>query len=188
MMTKNKILLFLILTLAMLTGCYLKIDNQGSTRQVQDNYFLSIEDVSNIYFENEELINRIKDGLFSSNFIPHDGMVDGRFNSNYENSIFLRFDYTNDQLFCCDDSQCERLKSIENVHSDAIEYFLLVIQDFNPSIVFRKIRNIGTIIEFNFFDINTGIHTGILYTTNPDKLSTNIPLGDNWYVYRHGLG
>jgi len=179
---KNKILLILILTLAILVGC-----DAGSENQMRDEYFFSIEDVSSFYFQNQELINYIKDGFFSSEFIPHDGIVEGRFNSNVEQSIFLKFDYENSLLFCCSDYQCEKFKSIQNIHSSAVEYFMLINRNFNPSIAFRKIRNIGIVVEFNFFNESTGIHTGLIYTIHPE-LWSDIHLEGNWHVYRHGLG
>jgi len=180
---KKKVYIIIIFVLVLFTGCH-----GEDAYQMDDNNFISIEDVSNLYFKNSELFNRIKNGLLSSDFIPHDGMIDGRFNSNFENHIFLKFDYENNYVFCCNDCPCENLINIQNIHIDIVDYFMLVYEAYNPSIFFRKVRDIGIVIEFSFFDRNTGIHKGLVYSANATRLlGGGLHLEDYWYVYSYIL-
>ena len=179
-MKNISVVLLSILIGSISTGC----------KKEENKDFLSYEDVIDIYYENRELINGIKDGLFSSGFIPHDGMTESGYNSNIENSIFLSYDYKNGQLICSDDPQGEKLQSIQNVHSDAIEYFMRMNKNNNPSIDFRKILFFeDVIIEFEFRSnyYRSDPRAGILYTTEPDNVYGDVHIEDNWYVYKYNM-
>jgi len=155
-----------------------------------DMHFLSYDEITDIYNANKELINSIKDGLFSSGFIPHDGMTPFGYDSRVEKSVFLHYDYEKKQLFCSDDAQGEKLKSIQNVHNDAIEYFMSVDANSNPSIAFRKIRYIDdTIIEFAFRSNykKEDYRAGIIYTITPNEPWGEVHLEDNWYAYKYTM-
>ena len=178
-MKKISIALALILVFIIAIGWFFRNKNQ--------TLFLSNEEITNIYHENRELINSIKDGLFSSGFIPHDGITTSGYDSNMENSILLFYDYENEQLFCENDPMDEKLQKIKNVHSDAIDYFIRVNEDFNPSIQFRKIRDMDIVIEFGFLDKKSWTHAGIIYTAVPEEVGGKIHLEDNWYAYRYML-
>ena len=147
--------------------------------------FPSEESLINIYYENKELINSIKDGLFSSDFTPHDGMTESGYKSSMEKSIYLSYDYKNNQLFCDNDPQGEKLQSIQNVHSDIIEYFKRINRN-GTSISFRKIQfsyrddDTDIIIEFSL----SGRGVGILYTNVPENWSGPAHIEDNWYALR----
>ena len=163
-MKNISIVLLIVLMLVISTGC---------------TKFLSDEEITNIYYENKELINRIKDGFFSSGFIP-DGL-------NEVSGITLRYDYENGRLFCNDDPQDEKLQRVQNVHSDAIEYFTRMNKNHNPSIGFRKFRFMeDSVIEF-FFSKNVNLRVLVIYTTEPDKYMFGglVHIEDNWYTQRH---
>ena len=112
-------------------------------------------------------------------------MTETGFRSSVENSLFLRYDYADNTLFCCDDPTYEKLQSIQDVYNYIVEYFLSVGEDYNPRLSFRKIRSIGTVIEFDFPIENSRVHSGIIYTTNPEEFNIESHLEGNWYVYTH---
>ena len=133
--------------------------------------FIDKDELAIIFYENRELLINIKDGLFASDFVP-----------DRQNALFLFFDYENKQLFASNDPYGERLQSIKNIHSYAIEYFMLVDENLNPDIGFREIRDRGVIIEFGFRSAR-GPHAGIMYKTMPDNLWRETHLEGNWYVF-----
>ena len=150
--------------------------------------FVTDEELSSIYKDNNELINRIKDGLFSSDFVPHDGMTEHGYNSTLNKSLVLRYDYNNGQLLCYDDPQGEKLQSIQNVQIDIIGYFLLVKdkEKLGPCIRYWKIREGCTIIQFEFVHSKTDTHAGVMYIANPEDFGfIRIHIEGNWYVYRN---
>ena len=172
--------LLLILILTICTGCFLRSGNQMS-----NGFFNNTEGVETLYHENKELINNIKNGLFTSDFVPHDGFTESGYNSSIHNSLFLHYDYENGQLFCSDDPRGEKLQSIHDIHNYAIEYFIRVNKDFNPSIQFRSIRNMGTIIEFAFRsnEKKSDFRVGIVYSDAQEGIWIQVHLEDNWYAY-----
>ena len=175
-MKKISVALILILVLGISIGCFLRTKNQN---------FLSYEEVKDIYNDNKEIINNIKDGLFSSEFIPRGWYPGSDMNTADDNEIILT--YNGNQLFCIDDPNDEKLLSIQNVHIDAIEYFTRINENFNPCIIFREVFG-NTVIEFDFYDKKSGISAGILYTTVSEVFGGKIHLEDNWYAYSYKLG
>jgi len=141
--------------------------------------FPSHKDITVIYYQNKELINRIKDGFFSSGFIPN---KDG-------NGVILYYDYNNGQLLCQDDTKGEILQSIQNVHSDAIEYFQRMNRNFSPRIDFSKIPYKEDImVQFRFHG-GRGYSGGFVYTDvikqNQWIWGNTVHLEDNWYAFRY---
>ena len=110
-MKKISVVLLSIVIVGISTGC--------------SKDLLPCEDLIVIYYENKELINSIKDDFFSSGYIPPWW------------GIILCYDYKNGQLFCDSDPNGEKLQSIQNIHSDAIEYFTRINEDY-ARISFRK--------------------------------------------------
>jgi len=152
--------------------------------------FISDDELTSIYNDNKELFNDIKGGLFSSDFIPHDGMTESGYKSALLNKIDLYYDYKNAQLICHDDPQGNKLQSIQNVQGDIINYFLLVKdkEKISPSISFWKLRDRCTIIQFEFDHAWSDTHAGIMYITSPkDYPFLQIHLEGNWYVYRYQM-
>jgi hypothetical protein len=147
------------------------------------------ENIETLYNDNKELINNIKDGLFSSGFIPHDGKSSSGNDSNIENSIFLT--YNNKQLLCSNDPQGEKLQSIQNVHDDVIDYFMQMNERWGSytariSISFRMVYG-NTIIDFEFLDKKSPTHVGLIYTDAPKEVWGEIHLEDNWYAYKYTM-
>ena len=179
-MRKKHAILLLILIMAMGIGFYFK----GKSQTNYEN-FVSFDEVVTIYHDNRELINRIGDGLLSSEFVPQDG-----FDSKVYNSLYLFYDYDNKHLICSDDPQGDKLQIIQDIHEDAIAYFVSVGDYVNPSIMFREIRNMGVVIEFSFrgFNERFTILSGIMYTTEPEESWTIAHLEKNWYVSWFELG
>ena len=166
-MQRIRVALLLILILGIGIGCSIRNENQMSY-----NNFLTDEEVADIYRNNKEVINDIKDGLYSTFGCDVTKAVD---------SIAVFYD--GDQLYCSEDPDGEKLQSIQNVHSDAIDYFMRVNESFNPSIMFRTAFD-GIVVEFDFFDKKSGVSVGIIYTTNPEGLWGDIHIEDNWHLYR----
>ena len=139
--------------------------------------FPSRESLINIYYENKELLNSIKDDFFSSDYIPTNG-----------SQIILYYDYKNKQLFCDDDARGEKLQSIQNVHSDAIEYFKHINKNY-AWISFRNLKLSNAddiIIEFSLGSSYNYVAI-ILYTSNPDSWPKSwlVNIEDNWYTCRY---
>jgi len=160
--------------------------------------FPSGADITNLFYENRELFENIKDVLYASGFVPHSGWCEeeSRFHSSLERSIRLEFNYRKGKLFINDDPDGEKLQSIQNVHKCATEWFRIVKRQFNPrmkfselnySISFREIRgtkgNRGTIIDFRLSNGSYFLHTGIMHKPDDDPLWTYKHLEDDWYLY-----
>ena len=133
------------------------------------------ETLINIYYENKELLNSIKDGFFSSGYSFPNGYY----------SIILRYDYKNKQLFCTEDPLGEKLQSIQNVHSDAIEYFTRINKDY-ARIGFRKGADNFIGVRFT---LNSSIYrVSIIYastSTQESMYELTVHIEDNWYVLRY---
>ena len=165
-MKKLGIALSLILVFAISIGYIFIKKNQK---------FLSNEEIISIYYNNRELINDIKNGLFS--------VVDD-IPSQYFN-IALR--YNNEQLFCNNYPNGENLLYIQNVHNDIIEYFVSINEDLNPCILFGEVLKKDIAIQFDFLEEKTRTRAGIVYTTMPEEMRTVSHIEGNWYVYRYVL-
>ena len=171
------VLLFMILIGGINTGC--------------SKDFPSYEEITDIYYENKELINSIKDGLFSS-FIPClgcGGWAESGYYSNIDNRLFLSYDYKNGQLVCKEDPQGEKLQSIQNVHSDVIEYFKRINRN-GSSISFSKLGGILDIDDTRVvFSLSGRINyvACIVYTNNPDIGFSGqaVHIEGNWYAARY---
>ena len=181
-MKNTSVVLLLILMLGISTGC--------------DKDFLNHEEITDIYYANKELINNIKDGLLSSGFIPHDGMIESRYHSYLYNDIILRYDYKNGKLICSSSGDNpmtpdEKLQSIQSVHSDVIEYFKRMNKNYNPNINFRKSEFMeDVVIEFGCYKPKRKFGVvGIIYTTEPEKVPFGglVHIEDNWYTYMSGV-
>jgi hypothetical protein len=196
-MKKYCAILLLVLVLVICKGC----DSAPFMPSIEESNAI-IAEVEAFFWDNEELFNRIKDGLFSSDFVPHDGLTgeyrrsatSGRYfpiySSELENTLWLHYNSRRERLFCSQDGG--NLETIQNVQDDVIEYFIYannLLDDFTSSIFFRAIPEIGVIVEFRFtHDPNISIATGILYKTFPDDLWGAENLTGNWYVYFDILG
>ena len=179
---KKAIALTLALILAAGVGCSLLSGDTMPNRE-----FVTDDELKSLYYDNRELINRIQEGLFSSDFIPNDGFTGSHFDNALVNSLVIKYDYEKGQLFSHDDPKNEKLKSIENVLSDINRYFLLVKskEKYSPSIEYREIPDVGVVVEFEFFHKESCTRTGIIYTTKPEELWCDvIHLEGNWYLYR----
>ena len=177
-MKNISVVLLSLLVGSIITGC--------KKEENKDNDFLSYEEITDIYYANRELINSIKDELFSSDFIPNNGMTEFGYNSSMENRLFLSYDYTNKQLVCSNDPQGEKLQSIQNVHSDIIEYFKSMNRNYNPGIGFRKDLDLEDVRVLFEFRKNVSVSAGIVYTTMPEiLLGATVHLENNWYAYKY---
>jgi hypothetical protein len=170
------------------SGCFL----WGEGNMARDE-FLSYDDILSIYDRNRDVINRIKDGLISSDFTPIGRYPRANFNVDEYKAIILMYDFSKHQLILTDgdisDEQINsRLQSIRSVHDDAIEYFLDVGKENNPSILYREVTGY-TIIEFAFRSNyrNSDPRAGIIYTTNPKELWGEVHIEDNWYAYKYEM-
>ena len=135
----------------------------------------------NIFNEKREIINRIKDGLLSSECI---------------NTMIY---YDNNQLICGEDPTGKKLESINDIANDIIDYFNY-IKNLNikeePTIWIREIFLEDYLIiefafpgsKFNLFRRNTYFDTGIIFTDTPGVTGTvdyKKHIEDNWYIYHY---
>ena len=138
------------------------------------------EKIANIYYNNKELINCIKDELY---FID-DGDLSKR------NGIFLYYDYDNNQLFCEDSDRNDTLSRVPTIHKDAIDFFLRVenenlspnIEKLNPKILFWEVYYLDVVVEFSLYKKEDD-ETGIIYTNIPEKIAGLKHIEGNWYTY-----
>ena len=112
--------------------------------------FVKREDLTTLFFENKDLIERIRDELFASDFTPRGRTFAGYRHSthtgenvpiyNWGEHLTLRFNYENEQLRVSEsDPDGEKLLSIQNVHGYATEWFINISSagDFSPAIRYR---------------------------------------------------
>ncbi|MCL2048760.1 MAG: hypothetical protein FWG87_08535 [Defluviitaleaceae bacterium] len=185
-MKKKDLIIVVLLTLfvwAIIIGrWYIHMPRSLRNSYPSDEEFEAVrEEMNSFYRDNKELLNRIKDGLFDSGFVPHDGMTETGYNSYVERSILLLFDYESNQPYCSTDS--ENIQYIQDIHDDVVSYFMLVGEASYPKIDFRYIRNMGIIIEFEFrTKDNPRIISGILYKTFPEGFWGAVNIEDNWFA------
>ena len=169
-----------VVLLSMVIGCI--STGSGCSKKEKDYLseekdYPSEETLIDIYYENKELINSIKDGFFSSGYIPPHG-----------SSIFLHYDYNNRQLFCSDDARGEKIQSIQNIHSYAIEFFTRINKNY-ACISFRNTKQTDVddiTIVFSFGSSVTYV-AYILYTNTPEiwPWTELVHIEDNWYIQRY---
>ena len=160
----------------MVTGCN---NINGDNRRSED--YMTNEYLINFYNDNKGLINRIKDGLFTSGFDPTEN------ESGDSDNLVLYYDYKENRIFCQDDRRGKKFKYIEKFESDVIDYFQKLNDEAEPEICFREIYgDIVVEIAFRIKSNNVDYRRGIRYTTIPDEFGYVYEhLEDNWYMFEY---
>ncbi|MCL2048478.1 MAG: hypothetical protein FWG87_07095 [Defluviitaleaceae bacterium] len=162
----------LLLKTALQTREWIRISNL-SLEEILDNIdFLSIEDLTDIFYENRELFENIKDELLASEYIPEDGK-----------SLALYFNYDTNQLYTTNDTHGEKFQSVQNAHAHAIEWFMRIREsnDFFSNISYGTNGQGEPVVSFNIMADSLDIEARISYLPAATAYEIFL-LQDNWYA------
>ena len=182
-MRKKAFTIMVVASLIFLTGCSRIV---GGSLNQRDAY-LNKDEIVEIFNDNIELIESIKNGLLESGFFPHDGIVDGRFNSAEHKYVSIRFNHETSQIFNWSSRPNEEnFYAVQNIHGYATDFLSQFDESIDATIMFWQARGMGTLIEFDFRIRGSRVFTGITYPIEPfcpyEKASL-IHIEDNWYFH-----
>ena len=122
-----------------------------------------------LYKENKQIINNIKDGLFSAGYDNINIYIE-------KNEIFYVVPTGSSNVSA-------KFINIPSVHNDVIEYFKTVSKKLHPQIKFSKIFD-NPVVQFAFY--SNKVEKGIIFISTPDKIGLTKNIENNWYLYLNG--
>ena len=114
--------------------------------------------IKEIYNENEQIINVIKDELMSKN---------GEMYVYYQNGEVV----------------CDNVNFDEETKNNIALYFTAIDEKLDSAIRIRELFG-ERVIEFSFYDKRNKMDRGIIYTSDTQGYDH---IENNWYVYSYGL-
>jgi len=131
---------------------------------IEDNWYiytwsdgrLSDKDLTQIYNYNKKRLNRIAEHFKTSKYDD------------------IELYYRDNKLHAKWDDDGKRLKSVESIEKDAINYFKQMREEMQPTIGYGA---------FSFMDNKEQIYYGIVYTDKPKQFDWSSHIEGNWYLY-----